>query len=242
MSPYALIQLPVLKDNYIYLLRDHAAEVTLAVDPAAAAPVLEALAARGWGLDALLITHHHGDHIGGNRELKQRTGCRIFGYAPDAARIPGLDAPLEDGAEASLGTLTLRLIAVPGHTLGHVAYFIPQIPLLFCGDTIFSLGCGRLFEGTPEQMFASLRRLAELPDETLLCPAHEYTEANARFALSVMPEHKALQARVAEVAALRRACLPTVPVPLAREKATNPFLRAASVEAFADLRRRKDDF
>lgn len=251
-----LLQLPALKDNYIYLLRDEATDVTAVIDPADADTVSEALAAQGWGLDMILCTHHHGDHTGGNLALKERTGCRIIGFGGDAHRIPGIDQQLEDGGSIAVGRFPGQLICVPGHTLGHVAYYFPALRLLFCGDTLFSAGCGRLFEGTAAQMMASLQRLAALPEDTWVCCAHEYSESNTRFALSVEPENPATLTRLAEVGRRRAAGLPTVPTLLAQEKCYNPFLRAhspqirrmlgmkqASDEAvFAELRRRKDNF
>lgn len=248
--------LPVLSDNYVFLVHDAAGGATAAVDPAEAEPVLQALAERGWRLDFIWNTHHHGDHVGGNRELKARTGCRVLGAAADAERIPGLDVALREGDCFSLGKTAVQVLAVPGHTLGHLAFRLPEAQRLFCGDTLFGLGCGRLFEGSAGQMWDSLRRLALLPEETLVYCAHEYTEANGRFALTVEPGNPRLAERLRAVRASREAGRPSVPFTLAEELAANPFLRPHSAEiranlglttaedvaVFAELRRRKDGF
>jgi hydroxyacylglutathione hydrolase len=248
-------QIPVLRDNYVYLLHDPATGATAAVDPAVSEPVLARLEQRGWRLSHILNTHHHHDHVGGNLQLKAATGCTIVGNRDDAARIPGIDVGVTEGDRLLLGSAAAEVIAVSGHTIGHVAYWFADDHALFCGDTLFSLGCGRLFEGTPAQMWASLRKLRALPDETAVYCAHEYTESNARFALAVDPGNAALKARASEVASLRTAGRPTVPSRLGVEKQANPFLRAdepalqAAVEAsgdavaaFAAIRRRKDTF
>lgn len=254
MAALTVVQIPVLRDNYVYLLHDEATGATAAVDPSVAPPVLVALAERGWTLTHILATHHHWDHTGGNLELKAETGCTVVGFAADSSRIPGIDVRLDDGETFALGASVARVIAVPGHTLGHIAYWFPDAGYLFCGDTLFSLGCGRLFEGTAAMMWHSLGRLRALPDDTLVCCAHEYTLANAAFALTIDPDNAALQARAAEVRALRAAGQPTVPSRLGDEKAANPFLRADAptfarlanggdaVAVFAEIRRRKDIF
>lgn len=211
--------IPAFKDNYIWLLsRGRSAFV---VDPGEAAPVLTRLEADGLRLEGILITHHHADHQGGIAELKARYQPEVF--APAKESITGCTCPLDGGERIEVLGETLAVMAVPGHTLGHIAYHAPG--RLFCGDTLFGAGCGRLFEGTPAQMAASLASLAALPDETLVYCAHEYTEMNLRFALAVEPENLALRQRVARVAAQRAAGLPSVPSTLAEEKATNPFLR-----------------
>jgi hydroxyacylglutathione hydrolase len=242
--------------NHIYLLHCLTTHTTAAIDPTEAAPVLAALAARSWRLDTILTTHHHADHTDGNLALKAATGCRIIGSKQDAARIPAIDIGLADGESCTVGELRGTVIATSGHTIGHIAYFFAEAKLLFSGDALFSMGCGRIFEGTPAQAYNATQRLSALPNDTLLCPAHEYTVANAAFALSVEPENIALQKRMMQAQALRQAAQPTVPVMLATEHATNPFLRcdspeirhnlnmigAEDVAVFARLRSMKDDF
>ena len=222
-----IVRIPALSDNYIWLAHDPASGETVVVDPAEAGPVLAALDRLGWRLTHILNTHHHGDHVGGNRELKDRTGCTIVGHARDAARIPGIDVRVGDGDTVSLGNASARVIAIDGHTVGHIAYWFADAAALFCGDTLFSLGCGRLFEGTAAQMWTSLGRLRDLPAETRIYCGHESTEANARFALSLDPDNPALRARAADVRELRARAQPTVPSVLGDERACNPFLRCA---------------
>jgi hydroxyacylglutathione hydrolase len=256
MAGLRIEQIPVLRDNYVYLLRDEATAACAAVDPSVAPPVLAALDRLGWTLSHVFNTHHHHDHTGGNLELKQATGCTIVGHALDAARIPGIDVAVRDGEEVALGAARAHVLDVSGHTIGHIAYWFEGNGALFCGDTLFSLGCGRLFEGTPARMWASLKRLRDLPGETRVYCGHEYTESNARFALAIDPGNPALRRRAEEVRANRAEGLPTVPSLLAEERAANPFLRADDaglqaaaglagsdpVEAFAEIRRRKDTF
>lgn len=242
-----------LRDNYVHLLHDPATGATAAIDPSEAAPVVSALAAKGWTLTHVLCTHHHPDHTGGNVALRQATGCEVVGARADAARIPALTVAVDDGDRVSVGSASARVLDIPGHTSGHIAYYFEE-GLLFCGDTLFSLGCGRLFEGTPEQMWASLCRLRALPVETRVYCGHEYTQSNGRFALTIEPQNQALLRRVAEVDRLRAEGRPTVPSVLAEERAANPFLRAdepgvravvggdTDVQVFAALRRRKDAF
>lgn len=251
-----ILQLPVLNDNYIYLVHEPGSRVTAAVDPACAEPVLDTLARNGWELDYIFNTHHHWDHVGGNLALKQATGCKIAASRYDRERIPGCDIALDDGNSVSLGNVEARIISTPGHTLGHIAYYFAEDNALFCGDTLFAMGCGRLFEGTAEQMQQSLNKLRALPMHCRVYCAHEYTQANGRFALTVEPENAALQQRMADVDRLRAAGRPTVPSMLAEELATNPFLRWDSAElqknihrqnetpaaVFAEVRRRKDRF
>lgn len=232
--------LPALSDNYIYLLREPRTGATGVVDPAEAQPVLEALARHGRKLDLVLITHHHADHIGGLAELKAATGCRAVGPRADAHRIAGLDELVGEGDRVAFGALTAEVIETPGHTSGHVSYWFPEGDALFCGDTLFALGCGRLFEGDAPTMWRSLGKLAALPEATRVYCGHEYTLSNARFALSVDPDHAELRARVAEIEALRAQGRPTIPSTIGLERRTNPFLRAADAETFAELRRRKD--
>jgi hydroxyacylglutathione hydrolase len=255
MAQLEIEQIPVLSDNYVYLVHEPKAGVTAVVDPVAA-PVLERLEARGWTLDWILSTHHHADHTGGNLELKQATGCRVAGARADEARIPGIDLKLAEGDRFSLGEAEAQVIETPGHTSGHISFWFAEAKALFCADTLFSLGCGRVFEGSYAQMWNSLSKLAALPDDALVYCGHEYTQSNARFALSVDPDNKALQARAAEVGRQRAAGKPTVPSTLASERAANPFLRpndkairarlgmesASDAEVFAEIRRRKDHF
>jgi hydroxyacylglutathione hydrolase len=256
MSSLTVEMIPVLSDNYVYLIHEPSSGTTGVVDPAVAGPVRERLSARGWSLDWILSTHHHADHTGGNLELKQATGCRIAGPGKDASRIPGIDVKLVQGDRLKLGDEEAEIFETPGHTSGHISYWFAGSNALFCADTLFSLGCGRLFEGTPEQMWTSLRKFDDLPDEAIVYCAHEYTQANARFALSVDPDNPALQARAAEVDRQRAAGEPTVPTTLGQERAANPFLRpydaairkqlgmdnAGDAEVFAEIRRRKDQF
>lgn len=249
--------LPALSDNYIYLLHDPATTMTAVVDPAQAEPVMAALQQRNWPLHYILNTHHHADHVGANLALKTQTGCKIIGAAVDKARIPGIDIEVADGDSLQLGAQQIKVMATPGHTSGHIVYYCPDSQALFCGDTLFSLGCGRLFEGSAEQMWQSLQTLAALPSETRIYCAHEYTEANGRFALSVEADNAALQRRLTQVAELRRNNQPSLPSSIALELATNPFLRpnsasirqvlklddeARPVKVFSRLRLLKDGF
>jgi hydroxyacylglutathione hydrolase len=219
---------PCLQDNYGYLLHDAEAHVTAAVDTPDAAAILAALAARGWRLTHILNTHHHPDHAGGNLRLKEATGCRIVGPRADAARIPGIDVRVGEGDVFRLGAHPVRVYDTPGHTRGHIVYFLPEDEAAFVGDTLFAMGCGRLFEGTPEQMWRSLQKIMQWPDSTRVYCAHEYTQANARFALTVEPNNRALIERAREVERLRAQGRPTIPTTLGTEKATNPFLRPSS--------------
>jgi hydroxyacylglutathione hydrolase len=248
--------IPALQDNYIFLAHDPETGVTAAVDPAEAAPVLEALDDLGLRLSHILNTHHHPDHVGGNLALKAATGCTIVGPAADAARIPGIDVQVDDGDSVSLGSATGQVFFLPGHTRGHIAYWFAQDEALFVGDTLFAMGCGRLFEGTAAQMWSSLCRLRALPGVTRVFCAHEYTQANARFALTVDPENRALRLRAKLVDLMRSQGLSTVPFTLGEERVTNPFMRADRpklaaalgmdpadpVAIFAEIRGRKDRF
>lgn len=240
--PLTIRAIPVLSDNYAWLVRDDATGTTAIVDPGEAAPIERVLEHEGNRLDFILLTHHHHDHVGGTDALRARYHAKVAGPAPEQHRMPKLDIPLNDNDTLEIGQSTARVIAMPGHTLGHIAYYFDQPPALFCGDTLFSLGCGRLFEGTAQQMFASLGRLATLPEQTRICCGHEYTLSNALFAQHVDPHNPALNARAHEVRALRAKGLPTVPSTLGLERATNPFLRATNAQELAELRSRKDVF
>lgn len=256
MAALQIHQIPCLQDNYGYLIHDPESGLTASIDTPDAAAIGRALAEKGWKLDYILNTHHHADHAGGNRLLKAKTGCVIVGCRADAARIPGIDVLVGDGDTFALGSHVARVIETPGHTVGHICYLFDADRAAFVGDTLFSIGCGRLFEGTPAQMWTSLQKLLALPDDTRVYCAHEYTQSNGRFAVTMEPGNAALAARVAEVAALRAAGRPTVPSTIGLEKATNPFLRPASPELRATLgmpaahdsdvlgetRRRKDRF
>jgi hydroxyacylglutathione hydrolase len=223
-------QIPVLSDNYVYLVHEPTAGLTAVVDPAVTEPVVAALTRHGWRLTHILNTHHHHDHVGGNEALKAATGCVIVGPRADRERIPGIDIALGDGDVFEFGGSRARVFDVPGHTRGHIAYHFAAEHALFCGDTLFALGCGRMFEGTAPEMWASLDKLRRLPGDTRVYCAHEYTQSNGRFALSVEPGNADLVARMQEVDARRAANQPTVPSTLAEELATNPFLRPDSAE------------
>lgn len=224
-----IVQLPVLKDNYIYILHEPISKETAVVDPALAEPVLEFLIHRQWSLNYILNTHHHWDHIGGNTELKQHTNCQIMASVYDQQRIPGVDAAVSEGAHFYLGDQRVTIIDTPGHTLGHIAYYVPESHALFCGDTLFGMGCGRLFEGSAEQLWSSLQKFKALPQNTLVYCAHEYTQNNGDFALTLEPDNLDLQARLTNVRKRRQANLSTVPASIADELATNPFLRTNSI-------------
>jgi hydroxyacylglutathione hydrolase len=233
---------PILSDNYAWLLRCSETGAVAIVDPAEEAPVLAAIEAAGGRLDLILLTHHHGDHIAATDPVRARYGAPVVGAAADRHRLPHLDQEVAEGAEVKLGASVLHVWETPGHTVGHISFVIPDGGVLLCADTLFSLGCGRLLEGTPAQMFNSLQRLAALPPETLVCCGHEYTASNARFARHADPDNAALAAYAATVTARRDAGQPTVPSVLSDELACNPFLRAADVATLADLRARKDHF
>lgn len=234
--------IPVLSDNYSWLLQDTETGCTAIMDPGEAAPIQAVLDEAGGRLDLILLTHHHADHVGGTDALRTRYNARVAGPASEAARMPALDIALRDNETIAVGQSEGRVIAVPGHTRGHISYYFADPPTLFCGDTLFSLSCGRLFEGTAEQLFESLKRFADLPDKTLVCCGHEYTEGNTAFALHAEPDNAALKARVADVKHLRAEGRATVPSTLGEERATNPFLRAPDVPTLARLRREKDTF
>ncbi|MEO7387622.1 MAG: hydroxyacylglutathione hydrolase [Gammaproteobacteria bacterium] len=256
MAALQIRQIPCLQDNYGYLIHDPDAGLTASIDTPDAAPIERALAENGWTLDYILNTHHHADHAGGNLALKASTGCVIVGSRADAARIPGIDILVGEGDRFSLGTHEARILETSGHTVGHICYVFDADKAAFVGDTLFSMGCGRLFEGTPIQMWGSLQKLMALPDDVRVYCAHEYTASNGRFAVTMEPKNVALAARVQDVATLRAAGQPTIPSTIGLEKATNPFLRPASTELRAtvgmpsapdaevlgETRRRKDRF
>jgi hydroxyacylglutathione hydrolase len=251
-----IIQIPVLTDNYSYLIHDATTGETVVIDPAQAEPILRILQQHGWQLTYILNTHHHGDHVGGNLELKRQTGCKIIASSTDKHRIPGFDQGVQDGDTIQLGTHTAQIIATAGHTSGHIVYYFADSNALFCGDTLFVMGCGRLFEGTAAELWQSLQKLKALPPNTRVYCAHEYSVANARFALSVEPDNLALQQKMVRIQQLRAENLPTVPSTIDEELATNPFFREHSlslrkqidsithtaVEVFTQLRRLKDNF
>jgi hydroxyacylglutathione hydrolase len=250
--PVTVRQFPCLQDNYGFLLRDEASGLAACIDTPDAGAILGELSRLGWKLALILNTHWHPDHAGGNDEVQAATGAQIVGPS-EVRRITRLDREVRGGDEVQLGDTRLEVIEAGGHTLGHIAYFDAADHIAFVGDTLFALGCGRLFEGEPQQMWASLQRLAALPDDTRVYCAHEYTASNARFALSV-DDGPALAARAAEVFAARERGEPTVPTTIALEKATNPFLRAPQLarrvgaegqpdyQAFAAVRAAKDNF
>jgi hydroxyacylglutathione hydrolase len=235
------VRIPVLSDNYVWLL-PYQPGLAAVVDPAVADPVLAEADARGLRITHILNTHWHPDHVGGNSAIKAATGCTVVGPAREAGRIPGLDRTVDEGDSVALGNLTADVLFVGAHTAGHIAYHLPTAGLLFPGDTLFAMGCGRLFEGSAADMFAALGKLKALSPETLVCCAHEYTLSNARFAITVEPGNPALAARLAEVEAARQDGRPTVPFRLSEELATNPFVRADSIEELAARRSAKDVF
>lgn len=238
-----IIDMLHIEDNYSFVLRDEASRKVAVIDPPEAKGVLEALAHEGWQLDYILNTHHHWDHVNGNIKLKVATGAQVVGNAADAHRIPGIDIKLQVGEAFALGESVAEIIAISGHTIGHIAYYFTADKAVFCGDTLFPMGCGRLFEGTPEQMVESICKLMALPDDTRIYCGHEYALSNAKFALSVDSNNKDLQERMRQVQELRNIGEPTVPTTVADEKRTNPFVRAGSdVERFAQLRALKNDF
>ena len=245
-----------LKDNYGVLIHDPESGATAAIDAPEAAPVEAALKGNGWKLTDILVTHHHGDHTGGVAELKQRYHCRVVAPRGEAEKIPQVDLAVKEGETVKVGTLSAHVIETPGHTLGHIAYWLHADKLVFVGDTLFSIGCGRVIEGTPEMMWHSLKKLRDLPDDTRMFCGHEYTQANIRFAKTIEPRNQALAACESEVEKLLAAGKPTIPTTMAQEKAANPFLRAdmpevaAAVgmagkppaEVFAEIRVRKNKF
>ena len=235
-------RVPMLSDNYAWLLRDEATGAIGFVDPADSDAAIAAIDAAGGRLDVIFLTHHHGDHVAGTEAVRAKYGATVVGAKADAHRLPRLDTAVAEGDRVTLGESVGEVIDTPGHTVGHIAFHFPDGAILLCGDTLFSLGCGRLLEGTAAQMFASLGKLAALPGETLACCGHEYTESNAQFALNVDSGNADLVARADEVRRLRAAGDATVPSTIAMERAANPFVRAKDPAVLADLRSRKDRF
>lgn len=235
-----IVAVPAFADNYLWLVHDAGSSETAVVDPGDAAPVLAEAERRGWKITQIWNTHWHSDHTGGNLAIKQATGARISG--PSGENIPGRDVALSEGDEVRLGDHVGRVIEVPGHTLGHIALIFDQERVAFVGDTLFAMGCGRLFEGSPDQMYRSLQRLADLAEDTRLYCAHEYTLSNARFAAHADPENSAITRRLAAIKQLRENGKITIPTTVAEERETNVFVRATDVQEFARLRSEKDSF
>ncbi len=237
-----IVGVPAFADNYLWLVHDHDSGETAVVDPGDAAPVLAEAARRGWSIGQIWNTHWHGDHTGGNAGVVAATGASLSAPAAECDRIAAVDCQLSEGDSVRIGRHVGEVWEVPGHTLGHIALIFREAQIAFVGDTLFAMGCGRLFEGTADQMHTSLQRLADLPDEMLVYCAHEYTLANARFAAHVFPDDMGIAERLCEVLGLRDADRPTVPTNIGVERATNPFVRAASAAAFAQLRNAKDSY
>ena len=237
-----IIRIPVLSDNYVWLVHEDVSGETMVVDPAVSAPVLAEADKRGWTITQIWNTHWHPDHTGGNAEIKAVTGCTITGPAAEFERIPTLDVQVREGDQVRLGNCVADVIDVPAHTAGHIAYHFAEERAAFVGDTLFAMGCGRLFEGTAAQMFDNMAKLGALPDETQVYCAHEYTQSNGRYALVAEPDNAALAARMVAVDAARARGEATVPTTIGLERATNPFMRANSVEQLAERRAAKDGF
>jgi hydroxyacylglutathione hydrolase len=256
MAQLEIELVPCLSDNYAYLVRDPDEDFCAIVDPSEARPVEAALETRGWRLTHILNTHHHPDHTGGNTALKTEYGATVVGPEKDRARIPALDEGVAEGSSFALGSHRARILEIPAHTRAHIAFAFDGDAAVFTGDTLFAMGCGRLFEGTPEMMWKSLSKLMTLPDATRVYCGHEYTLNNGRFALTLEPGNVDLQARMRDVEALRATNAPTIPSTIGLEKRTNPFLRpqspeirhmlnmpdASDIEVFAEMRSRKDKF
>lgn len=237
-----VVRIPALTDNYIWMLHDAESGETVVVDPGQAEPALAQAAARNWRISQVWNTHWHADHTGGNAAIKAATGCTITGPAAESARIPTLDVRVAEGARASIGGIEADILDVPGHTAGHIAFHLPSEASVFVGDVLFAMGCGRLFEGTADQMHANLQRLSQLPGDTKVYCGHEYTASNARFALTAEPGNADIAARRTEVDAARARGEATVPTTIALERATNPFMRAGDAAQLGALRAAKDSF
>ena len=251
-----IIQIPALQDNYIYFLIDKESSLTACVDPSKADPVIDLLKKKNLNLDFILNTHHHYDHVGGNLELKEKTQCRIIGAEIDKERIPGIDICLKDMEKFYFGSSEFITIETPGHTVGHICFYFHNDNILFSGDTLFALGCGRLFEGTPKQMWRSLKIIKSLPNKTLIYCGHEYTESNSNFAISLLPDDQDLEKKKEKIQNLRQKGRPTIPTTIGEEKKFNPFLKVddrsflekinlADMEessAFEKIRKLKDNF
>ncbi|WP_066810459.1 hydroxyacylglutathione hydrolase [Sphingomonas asaccharolytica] len=242
MSKLDIVRVAALSDNYIWLVHDPDSGETMVVDPAEADPVLAEADKRGWTISAIWNTHWHPDHTGGNAAIKQATGAPVIAPAAEAAKIPTADRLVAEGDTATLGKHVATVMETPAHTAGHITYHLADDAVAFTGDTLFAMGCGRLFEGTAEQMYANLQRLADLPPETSVYCAHEYTLSNARYALVAEPDNDAIAGRLRQVEKMRERGEATVPTTIELERATNPFMRAQSVEQFAERRASKDVF
>ncbi|MGI9425297.1 MAG: hydroxyacylglutathione hydrolase [Hyphomicrobiaceae bacterium] len=254
MAQLEIHQFPCLEDNYGVLIRDADAGVVASIDAPSADSVREALKDTGWTLTHILTTHHHWDHTDGNLALKSETNCKIVGPRAEASKVPGIDEQVGEGDTFKFGNFELKVFDTPGHTAGHIIYWVPEANVAFVGDTLFAMGCGRVIEGTMDQMWTSVEKVAKLPPETMLYCGHEYTIANGKFALTVEPDNAALQARMKQTEELRAQGKPTLPTKLADELATNPFIRADSAEirkvigmpdasnaeVFAEVRERKN--
>lgn len=237
-----IIRIPVLSDNYVWLVHEPQSRETMVVDPAVAEPVLAEADERGWKITQIWNTHWHPDHTGGNAAIKEATGCHITGPEAEKARIPTLDTMVKEGDQVRLGDVVADVIDVPAHTAGHIAFHIADEEVVFVGDTLFAMGCGRLFEGTAAQMYDNMQKLAKLPGDTKVYCAHEYTQANGEYALVAEPDNQELKTRMDAVLAARAKGEATVPTTIALEAATNPFMRASSAEQLAERRTAKDNF
>lgn len=254
--PFDLITIPCLSDNYAFLLRDGDSGEVAVIDVPEAAPIKAALAEKGWTLSQVWLTHHHWDHVDGLADLLADHPAKVVGAKADKHRLPDLDVEVSEGDKVSLGSLEAEILDVSGHTVGHIAFHVPAAKACFTADSLMALGCGRLFEGTPAQMWESMQKLMALPGDTTICSGHEYTQSNARFALTVDPQNAALISRAADIDAAREKGQPTVPSSLQTELETNPFLRpadpgiratlgmpdATDTQVFAEVRKRKDNF